>query len=103
MNVTAALNGTLNTVGTENASTWGPTLNVNNRFLENTLNTNFGVSHNTSNSNTTNTKVTNLRANISYVLKEKHNFHLNVIQLFKSLSTENRNELTITFGHSYSF
>lgn len=103
MNVTAALNGTLNTVGTENASTWGPTLNVNNRFLENTLNTNFGVSHNTSNSKTAKTSVTNLRASLSYVLKEKHNFHLNVIQLFKSLSTENRNELTITFGHSYSF
>ncbi|MER3373696.1 MAG: hypothetical protein RIM83_03580 [Allomuricauda sp.] len=103
MNVTAALNGTLNTVGTENASTWGPTLNVNNKFLENTLNTNFGVSHNTSNSKTAKTSVTNLRASLSYVLKEKHNFHLNVIQLFKSLSTENRNELTITFGHSYSF
>lgn len=103
MNVTTALNGTLNTVGTENASTWGPTLNVNNKFLENTLSTNFGVSHNTSNSKTAKTSVTNLRANLSYVLKEKHNFNLNVIQLFKSLPTGNRNELTITFGHSYSF
>jgi len=103
MNINTALNGTLNTVGTENSTTWGPTLNVNNKFLENTLNTNFGASYNTSNSNIARINVTNLRANLSYVLKEKHNFHLNVIQLFKSFSTGNRNELTITFGHSYSF
>ncbi len=103
MNITTALNGTLNTVGTENSTTWGPTLNVNNKFLENTLNTNFGTSYNTSNSSMAKTSVTNLRANLSYVLKEKHKFHLNIIQLFKNLSTGNRNELTITFGHSYSF
>nr|WP_288931397.1 hypothetical protein [uncultured Allomuricauda sp.] len=103
VNITTALNGTLNTLGTENTSTWGPTLNVNNKFLENTLNTNFGASYNTSNSKTARTSVTNLRANLSYVFKEKHNFHLNVIQLFKSLSTGKRNELTVTFGHSYSF
>lgn len=103
MNVTTALNGTLNTIGTENSSTWGPTLNINNKFLENTLNTIFGASYNTSNSSMAKTSVTNLRANLSYVLKEKHNFHLNVIQLFKNLSKGNTHELTITFGHSYSF
>ncbi|MEQ5791169.1 hypothetical protein J4E06_08915 [Muricauda sp. NFXS6] len=103
INITTALNGTTNTIGAENSSTWGPTLNVNNKFLENTLNTNFGASYNVSNSNMGKTSVTNLRANLSYVFKEKHNFHLNIIQLFKSLPTDNRNELTITFGHSYSF
>jgi len=103
MNITTALNGTLNTLGTENTATWGPTLNVNNKFLENTLNTNFGASYNTNNSNMAKTGVTNLRANLSYVLKEKHNFHLNIIQLLKNLSTGNVNQLTITFGHSYSF
>lgn len=103
MNVTTALNATLNTLGTENSSTWGPTVNVNNKFFENTLNTNFGASYNTSNSNMAKTSVTNIRANLSYVLKEKHNFHLNIIQLFKNLSIGNNNELTLTFGHSYSF
>jgi len=103
MNIATAFNGTLNTIGTENTATWGPTLNINNKFLENTLNTNFGASYNTSNSTTSKTSVTNLRANLSYVLNEKHNFHLNIIQLFKNISTGNRTELTITFGHSYSF
>lgn len=103
MNITTALNGTLNTVGTENSKTWGPTLNINKKFFKNTLNTNLGVSHNTSNSNMMQTNVSNVRANVSYILKEKHNFHLDVIQLFKNLSTGNTTELTLTFGHSYSF
>ncbi|WP_127142052.1 hypothetical protein [Flagellimonas marinaquae] len=103
MNLTTAFNGTLNTIGTENTTTWGPTVNVNKQFLENTLNTNLGASYNTSNSATALTQVTNLRANLNYVFKEKHNFHLNIIQLFRSISNNNQNELTITFGHSYSF
>ncbi len=103
MNLTTSLNGTLNTIGTEDATTWGPTINVNKQFLENTLSTNLGASYNTSNSTTALTQVTNLRANLNYVFKEKHNFHLNLIQLFRSISNNNQNELTITFGHSYSF
>lgn len=103
MNITTALNGTINTIGTENSSTWGPTLNLNKKFLDNTLNTNFGASHNSSNSNMANTRVTNFRFNATYVWKEKHHFHLNLIQLLKNLSNGNTQELTITFGHSYSF
>lgn len=103
MNITTALNGTINTIGMDNSSTWGPTLNLNKKFLDNTLNTNFGASHNTSNSNMANTHVTNFRLNATYVWKEKHHFHLNLIQLFKNLSNGNTQELTLTFGHSYSF
>ncbi len=103
MNITTALNGTINTIGMDNSSTWGPTLNLNKKFLDNTLNTNLGASHNSSNSNMTNTHVTNFRLNATYVWKEKHNFHLNLIQLFKYLSNGNTQELTITFGHSYTF
>jgi hypothetical protein len=103
LNITTALNGTLNTIGTDNSTTWGPTLNMNKRFFDKTLNTNFGVSYNTSESSMAQTNITNLRLNLNYVLKEKHNFHLNLIQLFKNLSSGNSNELTITFGHSYSF
>lgn len=103
LNITTALNGTLNTIGTENATLWGPTINVNKQFLENTLSTNLGASYNTSNSTTALTQVTNLRANLNYVFKEKHNFHLNLIQLFRSISNNIQNELTITFGHSYTF
>ena len=103
MNITAALNGTLNTIGTEDSTTWGPTLNINQKFFENTLNANMGISHNTSNAISSSTSITNLRANASYVFKKKHNFNVNLIQLFKNLSTGKSRELTLTFGHSYSF
>ncbi|RIV68906.1 hypothetical protein [Flagellimonas aequoris] len=103
MNITAALNGTLNTIGMEDSTTWGPTLNINHKFFENTLITNFGISHNTNNSTNSSTKITNLRANASYEWKKKHNFNLNLIQLLRNLSTGDSHELTITFGHSYSF
>ncbi len=103
MNLTAALNGTLNTIGVEDSTTWGPTLNINQKFLDNTLNANFGASYNTSTSDMTRSQITNLRANASYVLKKRHSFHLNLIQLFKNLSTGSTSELTLTFGHSYTF
>ncbi|KAB5491581.1 PKD domain-containing protein [Flagellimonas hadalis] len=103
MNITTALNGTINTIGMDNSSTWGPTLNLNKKFLDNTLNTNLGASHNSSNSNRTNTHVTNFRFNATYVWKEKHNFHFNLIQLFRNLSTGSTRDLTLTFGHSYTF
>ncbi|WP_136466039.1 hypothetical protein [Flagellimonas onchidii] len=103
MRVTTALNGTLNIIGAEDSTTWGPTVGVGNKFLDNNLSTNLGVSYNTSNSNTVRTNVANLRAKISYLYKKKHNFNLSAIQQFKNLPLENSRELTITFGHSYSF
>ena len=99
MNITAAFNGTINTIGREDATIWGPTLSVNKKFLDNKLNTNFGASYNTSD-NQSSTCVTNFKANATYVYKEKHNFNLNAIQLFKSLPSVSNQELTITFGYN---
>ena len=103
LNITTAINGTVNSIGREDATTWGPTLSINKKFLENKLNTGFAVSYNTSDNQSGSTSVTNFRANASYVYKEKHNFNLNAIQLFKALLTESNQELTITFGYAYSF
>ena len=103
LNVTAAANGTINTIGREDASTWGPTLSLNKKFFKNKLNTGFAASYNTSDNQSGSTSVTNFRANASYVYKEKHNFNLNAIQLFKALPTAKNQDLTITFGYNYSF
>ncbi len=103
MNITAAFNGTINSIGREDATTWGPTLSLNKKFLDNKLNTNFGASYNTSDNQSGSTSVTNFKANATYVYKEKHNFNLNAIQLFKSLPSGSNQELTITFGYNYSF
>ena len=103
MNITAAFNGTINTIGRENATTFGPTLSFNKKLLNNKLNTNFGASYNTSDDQSGSTSVTNFKANATYAYKEKHNFNLNTIQLFKSLPSRSNQELTITFGYNYSF
>ena len=103
LNVTAAFNGTVNTIGREDATTWGPTLSINKKFFENKLNTGFAASYNTSDTQSGSSSITNFRANASYVYKEKHNFNLNAIQLFKALPTANNQDLTITLGYNYSF
>lgn len=103
MNISVALNATLNTIGRDESTTWGPSLGINNKFLDNTLNTSFGISHNRSNGIEVDTQITNLRTTVSYLLKKKHSFNLNAIQLFKNLSSGRNRELTITLGHSYSF
>ncbi|MCX2682223.1 hypothetical protein OOZ15_19955, partial [Galbibacter sp. EGI 63066] len=96
MDMTASLSLTRNTIGREDATTWGPTLGVNKRFIENKLNTSFTGSYNNSKSISRNVNVTSLRAMANYTWKEKHNFNLNTIQTFKSIPTGNINELTLT-------
>jgi len=104
MNISTAFNTTLNTVGDQNAFTFGPTLSVNKRFFENKLNTGLSASYNNSNSDAGIAQVTNFRANASYIYKEKHNFNINAIQLFRSAVDQTKtNDLTITFGYNYSF
>lgn len=103
LNITTALNGTLNTIGKDDSTTWGPVLNVNKKFLDNKLNTGFAAAYNTSDTPSGETSTTNFRLNASYVYKEKHNFNLNAIQLFRVLPTKSNQELTITFGYQYRF
>lgn len=102
MNITTALNVTRNTIGRDDATTWGPTMGVNKRFFENTLNTSLMASYNSSKGISSNTNVTSLRARAGYVLKENHNFNLSATQVFKSLATGNSSDLTITFGYNYT-
>ncbi len=103
LNVTTALNGTLNTIGREDATTWGPTLGVNKKFFENALNAGFATSYNTSQGMASQTSVANIRLNASYLYKEKHNFNVNAIQLFRTLANSTNRDLTVTFGYSYAF
>ncbi|WP_232505665.1 outer membrane beta-barrel family protein [Flavobacterium crassostreae] len=102
-NITAALNGTVNTIGRENATTWGPTVNVNKKFFDKKLNTGLSSSYNSSQGKSGSTAVTNFRANASYIYKQKHNFNLSAIQLFQSSVKTNNRSLTVTFGYNYNF
>ncbi len=103
--VNTGINATYNTIGTEDAFTWGPSFSIGKRFLDKTFTTRAGVSYNESQNITSTTRVTNGRLNLTYVLKEKHNFSLSAIQLFRSVTTNSTNvsELTATFGYNYAF
>ncbi len=103
MNITSALSTTYNTIGREDSYTLGPTVSVSKKFLKDKLNTTFSSSYNQSTGKINNTKSTNLRFNANYIYKEKHNFNLNAIQLFRSSITQSSQDLTITFGYNYGF
>ncbi len=104
LNISTSVNGTYNTIGREESTTWGPTVSVGKRYFEKTLNTRLSVGYNSSNSKTSQTNVTNLRGAITYTLKEQHNFSLNAIQLFRNGGNNgNLSEFTATFGYNYAF
>ncbi len=104
LNISTSVNGTYNTIGRDESTTWGPTVSVGKRYFEKTLNTRLSAGYNSSNSKTSQTNVTNLRGAITYTLKEQHNFSLNAVQLFrKGGSNGNLSEFTATFGYNYAF
>ncbi|GAA4273751.1 hypothetical protein GCM10022258_30450 [Aquimarina gracilis] len=104
LTINTSVNGTYNTIGREESTTWGPTIGIGKRYLKKTLNTRFSASYNNTTSKASNVSIINLRGTVSYILKEKHNFSLNAIQLFRqSNTTSNLSELTATFAYNYAF
>lgn len=104
LNITPALNATYNTIGKEDASTWGPTLSINKKFLENTLNTVLSSSYNSTANTAGVIKIANIRANVNYILLKKHNLSMSAVQLFKKGTNVNSlSEFTATLGYNYSF
>ncbi|MGG8495184.1 hypothetical protein ACQY1Q_02100 [Tenacibaculum sp. TC6] len=103
LNITSALNTTYNTIGREDAFTWGPTLAVNKRFFKDQLNTTISGSYNQSKNQTSSSSAANIRANANYIYRKKHNFNLSAIQLFRNTNNRNTQDITITFGYNYAF
>ncbi|AUS07333.1 hypothetical protein C1A40_12040 [Tamlana carrageenivorans] len=104
LSVNTSVNGTYNTIGREEATTWGPTLSVAKYFLDKTLNSRVSVGYNNSNSISAKTNVVNLRGALSYTLKERHNLNLNIIQLFRNGGNNgNLSEFTATISYNYAF
>ena len=100
----SSLNYNYSDIGREDSNTYGGTLNISRKFFEKKLNSTFGINYNTKNHKDLKTSVLNFRLNASTVIAEKHNFNLNAIQLFRSVTNQSAlNEMTITFGYTYSF
>ena len=104
LNISPAIHGTYNTIGLEDAITWGPTISVKKGFLNNELKSVLSSSYNTAKNISGAMKTTNLRGGVSYVYLEKHNLSLNAIQLFRSTpSVSGLKEFTATLAYNYSF
>lgn len=104
MNMRLGVNFTLNTIGRDDAVTWGPMLNITKRLLEDKLNTGLGFYYSNSKNKGSSSNIMNLRANLNYILLQKHNFTLSGVQLFRSsVNTPSLNELTVTLGYNYNF
>ncbi len=102
LSITTAANATYNTIGTEDAFTWGPTLAISKKFFDKKLSTSFASAYNKSANQNTSNSVMNFRANARYTYKEKHNFNLSAVQLFKN-SVQSIQSTTVTFSYSYAF
>lgn len=104
LDVTPSINATYNSIGLEDATTWGPTLSVKKGFFDNQLKSTLASSYNKTQNTSGTTNITNLRGGVSYILLEKHNFSLNAIQLFRSTPTvTGLKEFTATISYNYSF
>jgi hypothetical protein len=104
LSINTAINGTYNTIGREEATTWGPTISIGKRYFEKTLNVRLSSGYNNSVSATATTNVINMRGAVTYILLEKHNFNLNAVQLFRNGGNNGQlSEFTATFGYNYAF
>lgn len=102
--INTSINGTYNTIGKEESTTWGPTISLAKRYFNKTLNTRFSASYNSSKSIASKTNVTNFRGAITYTLKKQHHFNINLVQLFRNGGNYGSlNEFTATFGYNYAF
>lgn len=100
----SALNTTYNTIGREDAVTWGPTLSLSKPFINKTLNTQCAIAYNQTRNTAGVSKVLNLRLSGSYSIKKVHNFNISAAQLMRSAqTTEQLREFTATFGYNYAF
>lgn len=102
--LSTSVNYTDNKISAMNSNSYGVGVNFMKKFLENKLNSTFGILYNQMKNPSGNNSVYGIKLNASYVLLEKHNFSLNGIQMFRQLYTGvNNNDLTLTFNYSYSF
>lgn len=104
LSINTSINGTYNTIGREDATTWGPILSIAKYYFDKTLNTRISAGYNNANSVSAKTDVVNLRGALSYTLKEQHNFSLNAIQLLRNGGNNgNLSEFTATISYNYAF
>ncbi len=107
-NFSTSLNYTLNTIGRDNSTTFGPNIGVNKKFFKDKLNTQFTSAYNVSQLQQSSSSNINFRFNMGYVYADHHNFSMNASQLLRNASGNNTvatdiNELTVVFSYGFNF
>jgi hypothetical protein len=103
LRISPSVNATYNTIGLEEAITWGPTLGVGKPFFGNRLNTFCSLSYNQTENNSGNIQNTSIRANANYTFLKRHNLSINTAQLFRNHPAQKVSEFTATLGYQYAF
>ena len=103
MALNTSLNYTLNTVSVMNSNSKGGAVNLSKKFFNDKFNNNLGVLYNTTDNIGKKNSVFGLKYMANYVAFKKHNFSIGAIQMLKSDSRQNLNELTINFNYGYNF
>ncbi len=104
LNISTSLNYNYSDIGRDDSNAYGGALDINKKFFDNKLNATFGSTYNTNNNKETVTNVLNFRANAALTVAEHHNFNLSAIQLFRSVTNQDKlREITVTFGYVYTF
>jgi len=104
ISLNSSINATYNTIGREDATTWGPSISIGKQLLKKTLNTQLSLAYNQSKNTSVSSNALNIRAGGTYSIKKKHNFNLNAIQLVRSSDASSTlKEFTATFGYNYAF
>ena len=107
MNIAASINYTNTYAASQYTNIIGPSISFNKGILKDKMQISSGASYNISSGRGIRTSVFNFRAGASYVPWEKHNFDLNIINMFR-LTNQNiphpkMNEITCTVGYNYRF
>ncbi|MFN8335302.1 MAG: hypothetical protein U0U09_09230 [Cyclobacteriaceae bacterium] len=103
-----SVNFSRNTALSSRSSTLGPTLALSKGLFDKKLRTTVSISmNNTYTKSSLTNRVLSTRGNLSYSLKQRHNFNLSLVALNRMSSQESGKtdftEFTGTLGYSYSF
>ncbi|MEO9511535.1 MAG: hypothetical protein ABJN84_08785 [Flavobacteriaceae bacterium] len=104
LNLSASLNYNYSDIGMNDSQAMGGAVNLGKVFFKNALKTTFGGAYNSTTNEEATSAVLNFRAMGAYTLAKKHNFNLNVVQLFRKTTDQQvLREFTLTLGYTYAF
>lgn len=102
--LSAGMNATYNTIGTNNMITAGPTVMCGKLFFDKKLRTNISAAYNISmQQKAMQQQVVSGRFNASYTMWKKHQLGLNGVMMYRTIKGKPGQDFSTTFTYAYSF